>query len=239
MDAARDYAEQALADATAADDGWRVAMAHYLLAGLLPTKRASSHVECAVEGLSRHGSHYFVANLYSNVAYRAIAERRYGDAERSLDEALGLLDSSYAHLTAIVHGNLGLARLLAGRPGEAAPAFLVELRFAGEQINATCAAEGLAGLAAVAAAAGDHRRCARLLGAARRLGPFADASITAELERCFYAPSRLALGERDWEDTTRAGAELSLVAAVAWPRTGRGSRSPDPSARARSRGVGQ
>ena len=160
-------------------------------------------------GLRRHGSHYFVANLYSNVAYRAIAERRYGEAERSLDEALGLLDSSYAHLTAIVHGNLGLARLLAGRPSEAAPAFLDALRFAGEQINATCAAEGLAGLAAVAAAAGDHRRCARLLGAARRLGTFADASITAELERCFYAPSRLALGERAWED--QAGRRRTLA----------------------------
>ena len=214
VEAALAHAERALADAIAADDQWQVAMAHYVMAGFLPIEQASTHIERAVEGLRRHGSRYFLANLYSNLAYGAIAERGYGEAQRMLDEAIGLLDPSYAHLTAIVHGNLGLARLLTGRTNEAVPAFLVELRFAGEQINVICAAEGLAGLAAVAAAEGDHRRCARLLGAARGLGPYADAALSAELERCFYAQSRLVLGEPEWEATMRAGAALSLVEVV-------------------------
>jgi hypothetical protein len=215
IQAARAHAERALADAAAAGDQWRVAMAHYMLAYALPSEHRTVHIERAVTGLRQHGSHYFLANLYSNLAYDAIAERRYGDAEQTVEKALALLDPRYAHLTAIVHGNLGLARLLAGHADQAVPAFLVELRFAREQVSANCAAEGLAGLAAVAAAAGDHRRCARLLGAARAVGPYANASIAAELERCFYAPARLALGKPDWQDTTRAGAELSLVAAIA------------------------
>ena len=215
VEAARAHAEQALADAAAAGDDWRVAMAHYTLVYVLPSEEGAIHVERAVTGLRDHGSHYFLANIYSNLAYEAISERRYNDAERTLAKALGLLDPRYGHLTAIVHGNLGLARLLVGRTDEAIPAFLVQLRFAGEQMDAICAAEGLAGLAAVAAAAGDHRRCACLLGSARDVGPYADASIAAELQRRFYGPSQLALGEQDWEDTARAGADLSLVEAIA------------------------
>jgi hypothetical protein len=189
-------------------------MAHHLLASILPREEAAPHVEEAATRLRRVGNRWHHATLYSNRAYSAIKERRYDEAQSLLDIAVPLLDPNHPRVAAIVSGNLGLARLLGGRPHDAVAPLLAELRFAAEQVSPGHAAEALGGLAGVAAAIGHHDRCAILLGAAGRIYAVADPPIAAELERRFYAPARSALGETRWQALSQGGASLSLVEAA-------------------------
>ena len=66
----------------------------------------------------------------------------------------------------VLHGNFGLAALLTGDTDTAREAFRDELRLCRELVVLPVAAEGLLGLAAIAAARDDPDRAARLVGAA-------------------------------------------------------------------------
>jgi predicted ATPase/DNA-binding SARP family transcriptional activator len=209
------HARRALDDATAAGLQWRAAQAHKMLAELLPAEQAGPHLEQAIAGLRRSESRWFLGTLYCNLAYRAIAERRYGDALAQLEPAVALLKPRYARLAALVWGNVGLARLLGGCPQDAAAPFARELRFAAQQVSPPLAAESLAGFAALSAHDGAFDRCAVLLGAAQRIGPIGEPDVAAELQRRFYAPAQHALGTSKWDAAIEAGGELTLPEAVA------------------------
>jgi hypothetical protein len=99
------------------------------------------------------------------------------------------------------------------------------------------AAEGLSGLAAIAAHEGDRERAAHLLGAATATGPWeCNAEVAAQLEHHFFAPARARHGEQRWKRAHTAGTQSSFEEAIAValspgaahlnPEARRSSRSP-------------
>ena len=78
------------------------------------------------------------------------------------------------------------------------------------------AAEGLAGLAGIAAQRGDPERAARLLGAATAVGTAGDADVMSQFERRCFGPARAAYGEQRWNEAHAAGARMSLEQAIAY-----------------------
>ena len=76
------------------------------------------------------------------------------------------------------------------------------------------AAEGLAGLASIAACRGELERAARLLGAAESLAHVLHDAVGVRMEREFFSPARERLGEARWDAAHAEGARLSLDEAV-------------------------
>ena len=216
-------AESALSSAAAAGDERQMAMAHRMLAWALPPDEAGPHIEQAAANFRRLGNRWHHAILYSNLAYTAVVQGRLEDAEAWLEQALPLTDRDHARVAATVRGNLGMVRLLRGHMESAATAFTEQLRLASEQVDPGTVAEGLGGLAALAAAEGGHARCAQLFGAARRFGTIADAPLLDELERRFYTPARAALGQAAWQNGVDAGAALTFRDAVEYALAERGT----------------
>ena len=73
--------------------------------------------------------------------------------------------------------------------------------------------ELLAGVGALAAAAGDDEKAARLYGAARASSyDWHDPVIAERIEQRFFTPSRERLGAPAWEAAQAAGARLGPAA---------------------------
>jgi hypothetical protein len=117
-----------------------------------------------------------------------------------------------------VWGNVGLEAALNRDLERAQAAFTQQLGLCLKLVDDRLAAEGLGGMAAVAAGGGDPDRAARLLGAASAMGPrpIADPEVMEPLEQQFFTPARAAYGERRWHDQQAAGAELSSEEAIAF-----------------------
>lgn len=118
--------------------------------------------------LRRVGNVYQLADLLTSAAYSALCAGGDADAREYVERAIPMvsgLDDRFVWM--IVCGNRGLAALFIGDPEVARDAFREELELCRELVVRPIAAEGLLGLAALAAACDDPLRAARLRGPPR------------------------------------------------------------------------
>ena len=161
------------------------------------------------------GDIHGIAGLYSYAGYVAIAQGRYEHAAVFLDQTLELAERSGEPFRVILaFGNLGLASLFTGDLENARAHFGDELRLCREHAVHWMAAEGLAGLGAVAACRNEAERAARLLGAAESLAQVLSDPVGAKLEQQFFAPVRERIGEERWRAAYADGARLGFEDAV-------------------------
>jgi predicted ATPase/DNA-binding SARP family transcriptional activator/class 3 adenylate cyclase len=193
--------------------------------------RRRAILEQAAELLIPLGNYRQVASAYSSAAYVALSEDRIVEAAGLLDTALqaaGRIQDPWETMTIL--SNLGLAGLFAGDFDHARDAFERALRLSAHHVFTESAGEGLAGLAAVAAAQGRDERAATLRGAAHASGyPPAtfDKKIDDRLERDYLAAARARYADGPWRDAERAGGELSFEHAIAYALDDR-SRTTGP-----------
>jgi predicted ATPase len=208
-------AEEALALAREAGDDRLVAFALRQRALALPAAQRTAALDAAVAALRRIGSSRQLVGLYCDAAYNAIKEGRPERAAPLLDQAMPLARELGDPVPlAFVWGNLGLEALFSGELDRARAAFDEQLPICREHVL-WVAAEGLAGLAALAARRDDTEHAARLLGAATALGPWdADADVGAALQQQFFEPARQRYGEQRWSQAYAAGSRLSLEEAI-------------------------
>jgi predicted ATPase len=215
----RRYAREACRHARIAGDDGLLGVALGKLAVVSGDERRAI-LEQAAELLIPLGNDREVASAYSTAAYVALTEDRITEATSLLDTALqvaGRIEDPWE--TTIILSNLGLSRLFSGDLDQARDAFERGLRLCAQHALRETADEGLAGLAAVAAAQGQDERAARLQGAAHALGyPAAtfDKRIDDRLERDYLATARSRYGDVAWRADEQAGAGLSREQAVAY-----------------------
>lgn len=141
----------------------------------------------------------------------ARARRVLGEAVQRYD---GIGDERF-HARCL--GYLGLTSLLEGDPDRAGALFAQSLRVFADLAEPAGTAEGLAGIAAVAAATGRATTAATLGGAGERVRESV-AARELPLERRATAPylasAEHAVGPAEWARAWRSGRELTLEAAV-------------------------
>ncbi|MGA8340257.1 MAG: BTAD domain-containing putative transcriptional regulator [Solirubrobacteraceae bacterium] len=214
----RSYAEMACRHARiAGDPGLRGKALARLAWGLSPDQR-SRLLDQAAELLEEVGDYRELAGDYLTAAYVALQEDRIPEAIRLVDAALAAARNTDSPATEmLVLGNLGLARLFCGELLAARTAFEHQLRLCMGHAFRYGADEGLAGLAAVAAAQGQPERAATLRGAARALGypQSGDEVIDDRLEREYFAPAQASWGIAAWRQAEALGARFSYDDALA------------------------
>lgn len=210
----RALAEEALSYARKAGDEGLIADA--LAVRVASSRIADADAELAeIEGIAARyrkvGDVHGIAGLYNNAGYAAITR---GDAERAaayLDKTLVLARESGEPLRVMLAlGNLGLASLFRADFDRAEANFSEQLRLCREHAVSWVAAEGAAGLAAIAAWRGEPERAARLLGAAESLAHVLRDPVGVRMEREFFSPARERLGEARWDAAHSDGARLGL-----------------------------
>jgi tetratricopeptide (TPR) repeat protein len=215
----RRYALQACRHARIAGDDALLGRALGRLASVSGEERRAI-LEQAAELLIPLGDYREVAIAYIGAAYMSLIEDSVEEATSFLETALHAAGSIEDPLeTEIILSNIGLARLFSGDLDHARDAFERALRLCAQHDFRELAGEGLAGLAAVAAAQGRDETAARLRGAARAMGyPPAtlDARIDDRLERDYLAAARTRYGDVAWGADERAGARLTHQAAIAY-----------------------
>ena len=112
-----------------------------------------------------------------------------------------------------------MAALFTGDLDRARTALEEQLRLCREHVWPEPAAEGLAGVAAIAICAGDAKRGATLLGAASATGPIADADVARQFEQRFFEPARQVLGG-SWSEAYADGAAMGFDEAIALALSG-------------------
>jgi tetratricopeptide (TPR) repeat protein len=207
----RALAEEALTHARRAGDRRLEALAlmdRALAVGAEPGMAEFDEVEVA---LRRLGSTRHLLGLYNSAAYNCIKEGRPEAARIALEPAVPIVRSLGDPRAAIfLAGNMGLEALFSGDYERARTAFEEQVRLCVLEEWDALAAEGLGGLAAVAAVEGDSERAARLLGAAEAIGSVGDADVLKRLEQRFLGPARDRLGGAAWSSGYAAGAALGL-----------------------------
>jgi predicted ATPase/DNA-binding SARP family transcriptional activator len=215
----RRYALQACDHARSAGDDGLLGRALGKLAVVSGDERRAI-LEQAAELLIPLGDYREVAIAYSNAAYGSLIEDSIAEATSFLESALHAVGRIEDPLeTEIILSNIGLARLFSGDLDFARDAFEQALRLCAQHNLRELAGEGIAGLAAVAAAQGRDETAARLRGAARTVGypPAAlDRGIDSRLERDYLAAARTRYGDAAWDADERAGARMSCEAAIAY-----------------------
>jgi predicted ATPase len=221
----RALAEEALTHARNAGDRRLEALAlmdRALAVGAEPGMAEFDEVEAA---LRRRGSSRHLLGLYNSAAYNCIKRGRPEAARRALEPAVPIVRSLGDQRAAIfLAGNIGLEALFSGDHERARVAFEEQVRLCAGQEEEALAAEGLGGLAAVAAVEGDLERAARLLGAAEAIGPVGDADVIERLEQDFLAAARERLADAEWSSAYAAGAALGLSKAADLAAAGSGRR---------------
>ncbi len=176
-------------------------------------------LERAARLLTPLGNHRAVAGVHSGAGYVAMSEDRIAGALTLLETGRQAAErSNDPYATMIARGNIGLAHLFSRDLGRARDAFIHQLRLCGQHRFRHEATEGLAGMAAVAAAQGDDDIAARLRGAARAFGYAVarfDKRIDDRLEREYLATARIRYGDTEWRRAEQAGSALSLEQAIA------------------------
>jgi predicted ATPase/DNA-binding SARP family transcriptional activator len=243
-EAIRPLAIEGLVHASSANDELLIARALMARAGTLPPgDQAEREYHEAAAALRNVGDRWHLVALNNRAAYNAIIHGSYGAAARLLDETLPLArESGEPWQPLIVWGNLGLVRLLTGDDAGARIAFEAQLQLCRDHNLRWAAAEGLGGLAAVAAQQHHFERAGRLLGAATAIGPFEHPDLMAKLEQQFFNTARAGLGDMRWSDAVQAGHSLAfgdaIELALAAPRRIQ-DRTAAHSSRARSGGSRQ
>ncbi|HEU5044517.1 MAG TPA: helix-turn-helix domain-containing protein [Nocardioidaceae bacterium] len=159
--------------------------------------------------------------LATSLLNQGLAHLALGKPDRArpaLGEALSTYDKigdERFHARCLAY--LGLASLLENDPGRAGALFAQSLRTFAELAEPAGTAEGVAGIAAVAATTGQTIRAATLGGAAERLRETV-AARQLPLERRATAPyltsAEQAVGSTEWARAWRSGRQLTLTAAV-------------------------
>jgi predicted ATPase/DNA-binding SARP family transcriptional activator len=221
----RALAEEALSWASQAGDDRLTALALTERALAVPLEQGAAELEQAATALRKIGSPRRLVGLYSSAAYNAIKAGTPERARPLLDRALPLArELGDPLLLARVLGTLGFEALFTGDLDRARDAFDEQLRLCRKHV-VWVGAEGLTGLAAIAARRGDTERAARLQGAAIAHGSCTDADVTAELEEHLFAPARARHGARYWSEAQAAGAEMSFEQAIAFAVRPGGTRA--------------
>jgi predicted ATPase/DNA-binding SARP family transcriptional activator len=215
----------------AGDDGLLGRTLSRLAESATGSERRSS-LEQAAELLARVGDHRGMAMAWTYNAYQALIQGELREANGLLHDArraMVRVDSPY--LEAIMWGNIGLAKLFSRDPEPARAAFANQLQLCARHgLAGSSACEGLAGMAAVAAANGLDEAVARLRGSSRAMGyPSSfDKPIDDRLSRLYFAPARKRYGASAWRRAEQAGAALSLEEALAYAREQSDLMARDP-----------
>ena len=208
-------AEEAVTWARAAGSDFLVALALSERALALPLEQGTSELERAAAALRKLGNKRDLLELYWNAAHGAI---KAGSAESGgpwLDQAIPLAGELGDHVELIlVSGTVGLHALFTEDLQRAQTAFEEQLRLCLDHSAKPLAAEGLLGLAAIAACGAQGERAARLLGAATAAGPLGDPEVVRQLEERFLAPARSGYGEQRWDEARAVGARLTFEQAI-------------------------
>jgi hypothetical protein len=219
LDVADALADEALHWARAAGDRWEIAEASRgkaIAASKIADLREG--VDSAASLLSDVGNVYCLAELLTSAAYAALclgSERDAPDFAARATPITRALDSRFASM--INSGNLGLAALLTGQTDTASHAFREELTLCRDIVVRPVAFEGLRGLAATAAADGDDKRAAILVGAAHaHRYDQAEDPVEARLDERFFEPARTRCGTDAWNAAVREGSMLSFEDAIAY-----------------------
>ena len=224
----RALAEEALEVAREAGDERMVALALKERALSLPPEEGATELDEAIAVLRTVGGARELVFLYSDAAYNAIKRGRPELARPMLDSAAPLArEVGHAPTLAFLCGNVGMEALFANDLGRARGAFDEQLELCLEHVL-WVAAEGLSGLAAIAARQGDPGRAAHLLGAASATGPWdGDVDVATRLEERFFAAAREQLGTARWNEAQAKGKEMSFDERIAYALKGpESSRSP-------------
>jgi tetratricopeptide (TPR) repeat protein len=213
----RAYAEEACRHARESGDEPTLAMALAVLANAVPSDKQLDALAQAGELMRRNGMHRPLVQAYGNAAYAALAEGRPADALQLLEVSVSAAEKLGDPGTrGYLCGNLGLAHLFLGDLAQAREQFTQEVRLSVGQAFQFGAEEGLAGLAAIAAAERRYERAAKLIGAALALGRWdrVDRPILDRLERDYFAPARAQLGATAWRHAQEQGAAMSYADAI-------------------------
>ena len=154
---------------------------------------------------------------YASAAYAALCLGSDADATEFVARATpAVRDLENRSEWMMLRGNAGTAALFTGDAQAARAAFREELELCRELAVRPIAGEGLAGLAALSAAAGEHERAARLSGAAlahRYEQPISPAD--ERLRARFLDPARERWGAEAWDEAFRRGAAMGFEEAIA------------------------
>lgn len=211
--------EEAIALARAYGDRWLLGLAtgnHSIeLNRRGDTEKANELMKEAYR-LSRDvGDDYLTSIWANNLAWRAVCTGDTTEARARVDEALvlaGLIDDPRDIGSATA--NLGWVELLEGDLCHARTCFEEALTTARRLGKRALGAEGLWGLAQVAAARGDADSAARLAGSASALGGTAGFDPTAVIPFAHHLDgARTTLGEYAWQKAWADGAALDLDSA--------------------------
>jgi predicted ATPase/DNA-binding SARP family transcriptional activator/Tfp pilus assembly protein PilF len=212
---ARALAEEALPYARESGDEGLIADALSLRALSFPIVDVVAEIAETAALYRKVGDVHGLASLYNNAGYVAVTQGSYEWAAAYLDEALELAERTGEQLRVmLVFGNLGLAALFTADLECAAAHFAKQLRLSREHAVYWMAAEGIGGLAAIAARQGEAERAARLLGAAESLANVLGDAAGVRLEQEFFSPARERLGETRWRAAHADGARLNFDEAV-------------------------
>jgi len=175
-------------------------------------------LEHAARLLTPLGNHRAIASVHSSAGYVAMSEDRTAEALTLVETGLQAAErSNDPYQAMIAHGNIGLAHHFSRNLERARDAFTHQLRLCGQHRFRQEASEGLAGMAAVAAAQGDDAIAARLRGAAEAFGyamALFDKRIDDRLEREYLAAAQIRCGDTEWRRGEQTGAALSLEQAI-------------------------
>jgi predicted ATPase/DNA-binding SARP family transcriptional activator len=214
----RALADEALQVASETGDERLVAVALTERTLAVSLQDDTGELEQAVAALRKLGSTRILLALYNSTAYNAIKSGRHRAARPFLAQAVPLAhelgDPVFMALTC---GNVGLEALFTDDLARARNAFDEQLRLCREVVVKHLAAEGLGGLAAIAARRGDPERAVQLLGAATATGPVGDPDVNAQLDEQFFAPARLRT--RRWSQAHTAGTQMGFEEAIAFALT--------------------
>jgi predicted ATPase/class 3 adenylate cyclase len=212
-------ADEALNCATAAGDGWQIALACEAKARAASTAaELRERVERAVSLLDGVGNIYYPALLLVSAQYLSLNNGDDRDAKDFVERAGPVVrELDNPSLWMAQQGNRGLASLFTGDTDTARDAFAEELKLCRELAYRSVTSEGLRGLAAVAAVQGDDHRAARLVGAAaaHRYGHPEDP-VEVRLNARFFASARTRHGADKWDAAAREGSGLRLEDAIAF-----------------------
>jgi predicted ATPase/DNA-binding SARP family transcriptional activator/class 3 adenylate cyclase len=222
LESRRRYTQEACRHARLAGDDRLLGQALGALAPVSGDQRVAILAQAA-ELLRRVGDYRQLASAYSTAAYIAISEDRLSEAADLSEvarEASRRITDPWT--TIVVEGNSGLAHLFSGEVRQARQAFAhglrITLQHALQHAFHYTVGEGLAGMAAVAAAEQRYDLAAQLRVASRAFGYLLDEfakRIDDRIERDYIAPARAQYGAAAWERAEQAGSVLSMEQAIA------------------------
>jgi predicted ATPase/DNA-binding SARP family transcriptional activator len=212
-------AQEACRHARASGDDVTLGLALATLATAVGSDERLEVVHQAGALFQRVGNDRHIARMYGNAAYASLVDGRPTEALDLLEVAVlaaGSLDD--LGIESFLCGNLGLAHLFTGDLAQAREQFTREIVLSAQQALRYGMEEGLAGLAAIAAAEGQSERAATLLAAARSLGSWEpqDAVILDRLERDYFGIAKAGLGAPGWQQAQRHGANMTHEEAIAY-----------------------